>query len=52
MRKHGKTEYIPFTDAQLRNFREYFNELDEDRSGSIGVPELEGPLIALGLVDN
>jgi len=26
--------------------------LDEDGSGSIGVDELEEPLIALGLVDN
>jgi len=26
--------------------------LDDDGSGSIGVDELEDPLIALGLVDN
>ena len=32
--------------------RDYFNSLDEDGSGSIGVEELEDPLIALGLVDN
>lgn len=32
--------------------RDYFNSLDEDGSGSIGVDELEGPLIALGLVEN
>lgn len=32
--------------------REYFNSLDDDGSGSIGVAELEDPLIALGLVDS
>lgn len=32
--------------------REYFDSLDDDESGQIGVDELEDPLIALGLVDN
>jgi Ca2+-binding EF-hand superfamily protein len=32
--------------------RNYFGSLDDDGSGSIGVDELEDPLIALGLVDN
>jgi Ca2+-binding EF-hand superfamily protein len=32
--------------------RSYFNSLDEDGSGAIGVDELEDPLIALGLVEN
>lgn len=31
---------------------QYFNSLDDDGSGSIGVDELEDPLIALGLVEN
>jgi hypothetical protein len=30
----------------------YFNSLDSDGGGSIGVDELEDPLIALGLVEN
>jgi centrin-1 len=29
--------------------RKYFQELDEDGSGSIGIEELEKPLISLGL---
>lgn len=29
-----------------------FNDLDEDGSQAIGVPELVDPLIALGLVNN
>ena len=31
--------------------KECFNSLDEDGSGSIGVDEIKGPLIGLGLVD-
>ena len=30
----------------------YFDSLDDDGSGSIGVDEMEDPLIALGLVEN
>jgi hypothetical protein len=41
-----------FKDDELSKLREYFDSLDDDRSGSIGVDELEDPLIALGLVDN
>jgi Ca2+-binding EF-hand superfamily protein len=41
-----------FADEQLKKLRDYFNSLDDDKSGSIGVDELEDPLIALGLVDN
>lgn len=29
--------------------KKYFHELDEDGSGSIGIEELEKPLISLGL---
>ena len=36
----------------MLNLRNCFNQLDDDGSGSIGVDELEEPLIALGLVDN
>lgn len=48
----GKSKYIDFTDKQLRKLRGYFNSLDNDGAGSIGVDELEDPLIALGLVEN
>lgn len=48
----GKEKYIDFEDSQLRKLRNYFNSLDDDESGYIGVEELETPLIALGLVDN
>ena len=52
MIKHGKGECLAFTDEVLRNLRRVFEDLDDDGSGSIGVDELEDPLVALGLVDN
>ena len=52
LRKHGKDDYIVFKDDELKKLRDYFNSLDDDKSGSIGVDELEDPLIALGLVEN
>lgn len=52
LKKHGKDHCIVFKDEELSKLREYFNSLDDDKSGSIGVDELEDPLIALGLVDN
>ncbi len=66
MEKHGKKEYIDFNDIQRKKMRKYFQDLDEDgggtffnknfllnfTKGSIGVEELEEPLIALGLVQS
>jgi centrin-2 len=50
--KRGKGHCIDFDTEELKQLREYFNALDEDGSGEIGVDELEDPLIALGLVEN
>ena len=52
LKTRGKEHCIDFEDEELRKLRNYFNSLDDDGSGSIGVDELEDPLIALGLVDN
>ena len=52
LRKHGKDDYIVFKDDELKKLRDYFNSLDDSKTGSIGVDELEDPLIALGLVEN
>jgi Ca2+-binding EF-hand superfamily protein len=52
LKSRGKEHYIDFEDEELRQLRDYFGSLDDDGSGSIGVDELEDPLIALGLVDN
>lgn len=48
----GKSHCIEFQDSEIKLLRRYFKSLDDDDSGSIGVDELEDPLIALGLVDN
>lgn len=52
LKKRGKQHCIDFDDEELRQLRNYFNSLDDDGSGAIGVDELEDPLIALGLVEN
>lgn len=52
LKLHGKSKYIDFKDEERQLLRGYFNSLDDDDSGQIGVDELEDPLIALGLVDN
>jgi len=51
LKKHGKRKYIDFEESELQELRKYFNSLDEDGSGSIGVDELQDPLIALGLAE-
>jgi len=52
LKSRGKEHCIDFEDEEKKQLRNYFNSLDDDASGSIGVDELEDPLIALGLVDN
>ena len=37
---------------QIKKLKECFNDLDDDASGAIGVEEIKGPLIGLGLVDS
>lgn len=49
LKTHGKRKYIQFDDKEITELRKYFNSLDQDGSKSIGVDELEDPLIALGL---
>ncbi len=61
--KHGKRKFVDFTDVEITQLHKYFEELDEDGSGkelyylflfigSIGIEELEKPLISLGLCNN
>lgn len=49
--KHGKGHVLSFTDEEKRKLKECFNQLDDDGSGSIGIDELEEPLIGLGLAE-
>ena len=45
----GKGHVLDFTEKEIQRLRECFMELDEDHGGSIGLDELEGPLIGLGI---
>ena len=47
----GKSHMLDFSDATKRKLRDCFMSLDDDNSGSIGVEELEEPLIGLGFAD-
>ena len=49
--KHGKEGLLDFKDDEIRRLKICFNSLDEDGSGSIGIDELEEPLIGLGFAD-
>lgn len=49
---HGKGHVLNFSDEQLKKLRECFNSLDDDGSGSIGVEELEDPLIGMGFAES
>ena len=52
MCKTGRDEHLDFLDDELRKLKECFNQLDENGSGSVGIEELEDPLIGLGFADN
>ncbi len=52
MQKRGKARFVDFTSDELVKLRKYFKELDDDGSGSIGIEELEQPLLSLGLCKN
>ena len=50
--KHGKEHLLDFKDDEICRLKRCFNSLDEDGSGSIGLEELEEPLIGLGFAEN
>ena len=52
LRGHGKAHFIDFDEKQMEILKACFESLDEDGGKSIGVDELEDPLIALGLVND
>ena len=51
MCKRGKDHLLDFSDDELKKLKECFMSLDDDGSGSIGIDELETPLIGLGFAD-
>mmetsp|Transcript_8515 Transcript_8515/g.14347 ORF Transcript_8515/g.14347 Transcript_8515/m.14347 type:complete len:243 (-) Transcript_8515:53-781(-) len=50
--QRGKGHLLDFTDDEIRKLKECFSALDDDGSGSIGIDELEDPLIGLGFADS
>merc|ERR1719420_2408990 len=51
LRSHGKHEFIDFDDEERRTLKRYFNAMDSDGTGCIGVHELEEALVAFGLAE-
>lgn len=49
MNKRGKGNLIYYDKEQIENMQHFFKELDTDKSGMIGVDEIEETLISLGL---
>ncbi|KAM3146875.1 hypothetical protein pb186bvf_001029 [Paramecium bursaria] len=43
---------IDFDDKERNQLKQYFNSLDQDGSKSIGIDELEEPLISLGIAES
>jgi Ca2+-binding EF-hand superfamily protein len=52
MKNRGKYHLLDFSDEELNKLRECFGNLDDDGSGSIGIDELEIPLIGLGFANS
>lgn len=52
MKNRGRYHLLDFSDDELKKLKECFRNLDDDGSGSIGIDELEIPLIGLGFADS
>lgn len=52
MCQRGKDHFLDFSDEEIFKLKECFGSLDDDGSGSIGIDELETPLIGLGFAEN
>ena len=52
MCKTGKSELLSFSDEQIRQLKNCFDSLDDDGGGSIGIDELQEPLIGLGFANS
>ena len=49
--QRGKAHLLEFTDKEIKKLHDCFMSLDDDASGSIGIDELEEPLIGLGIAN-
>lgn len=52
MLSRGKNKMLDFTEEERAILKKYFKNLDVDKSGEIGMNELQNPFISLGIVDN
>lgn len=52
MCKTGRKVHLNFLDSELRKLKECFSHLDEKGTGSVGIDELENPLIGLGFAES
>ena len=52
MINRGKEWLLDFKDSEIKKLKKCFNSLDADDGGSIGLEELEVPLIGLGFAEN
>ena len=52
MCKTGRSDHLDFLDPEMRKLKECFNNLDEQGTGSVGISELERPLIGLGFAES
>ena len=52
MIKRGREFLLDFKDSEIKKLKKWFNSLDADGGGSIGLEELEVPLIGLGFAEN
>ena len=48
----GKAGTLKFSDEQVDELKKCFNSLDDDGGGSIGIEELQEPLIGLGFANS
>jgi hypothetical protein len=49
--RKGRKYLIDFDNEERREMKQYFNSLDEKRTGSIGIDELEELLFSVGLFE-
>ncbi|KAL4177372.1 hypothetical protein KRP22_002305 [Phytophthora ramorum] len=50
--KHGRNSNLKSAREQLALMRRWFDSLDTDGSGEVGLDELEDPLVSVGLAEN
>ena len=50
--KHGKENLVYYDQKQIHNIKSFFEQLDSERKGYIGIKDLEEMLVSLGLTQS